>query len=872
MRSDGKDRRRQRRRAGGASTSPAESPAPAAARIPGVLDLVARALHEESGSEPALRFAVNALEEHLGFLFSSVYLYFPEADEFSLAAAGAGTGARVGQHGIYVGRRLAGSNPTLRTALAAGRLLCQPPSQAAALVPGLPAPGPAPVFLAPLVVQGSPVGVLVAAGSPAPPARAAEFVEAVAAHLGIALSNARRFAAADAERQRYRETVARIPEYLWSVELHGGKRTEVLYSPVLETLTGFTEAEHRSDPDLWERQIHPADRDDVLAVMERVLRGASCATEYRILRKDGAVRWVHSNIRATLSEDGEVIRLDGVVTDITDRKTAESALERRAGWLLAVSRIAAAVNDRLDLGAVLETTVEEVWRVVPAERIAIVRFVHEPLGATVAASRGASAGFRGTGERFELGPHLQALWERREVRYVPWFAQLGPGGPRVGSAFYVPVLDEGRCLAALIVYRRDVDAFEAPEREFLATVSTHVGLAVRNAALLAELRRAQQLAVELERARAIAELSSGLAHSFNNLFAGILGNSQLALRMPGAAPDVQQRLATIEQAALDGARMVERIRQLGGSAAVELPEPLDLATIAADALELLRTRWDCGRAAEVGALTVYRELAPAPSCGRPAELRECVVNLILNALLAMPEGGALTLRTGRSNQQSWLEVSDTGCGVPADLRERVWDPYFTTRGPRSTGLGLPVCRGILQRHGAEIIFESEEGRGTRVGFRLPAAPAPAAAPPSPSIREPRRGRVLLADDDAMVRDVHTVALQQAGYQVDAFADGLSALAALAENHYDVTLLDQRMPGMTGTELAGRIEAGWPELPVILLSGYREDVCDQVRSANVRRVLGKPVGLQQLAEAVATVLSEGRGPWPAPGEAAGGGGA
>jgi CheY-like chemotaxis protein len=199
-----------------------------------------------------------------------------------------------------------------------------------------------------------------------------------------------------------------------------------------------------------------------------------------------------------------------------------------------------------------------------------------------------------------------------------------------------------------------------------------------------------------------------------------------------------------------------------------------------------------------------------PTRRRPAELRECVVNLVL------PSGG----------------------------------------------LGLPVCREILQRHGAEIRFESEEGQGTRAGFRPPRSAMPEAVPP-PAGLAPGRGRVLVVDDDTMVRDVHTAALEQAGYQVAACAEGQQALAALAGSPFDLVLLDQRMPGLTGCELAARMEPRWPALPVILLSGYGEDVREQVRSANVRLVLRKPLGLQQLAEAVAAVLAAGPGPWPEP---------
>src|SRR5205807_2001579 len=163
-------------------------------------------------------------------------------------------------------------------------------------------------------------------------------------------------------------------------------------------------------------------------------------------------------------------------------------------------------------------------------------------------------------------------------------------------------------------------------------------------------------------------------------------------------------------------------------------------------------------------------------------------NFILNGLLAMAAGGTLSVRTGEDGQQAWLQVSDTGVGIAPELRARIWDPYFTTRGALASGLGLSLCRSVLQRHAAEILFESEPGRGTSMGFRLPRAepPRPGTAAAAGALVAKR---LLLVDDDPMVRDVHTVALQEAGYEVDAVADGESALAALEGGEYQLAILD-----------------------------------------------------------------------------------
>ncbi len=174
-----------------------------------------------------------------------------------------------------------------------------------------------------------------------------------------------------------------------------------------------------------------------------------------------------------------------------------------------------------------------------------------------------------------------------------------------------------------------------------------------------------------------------------------------------------------------------------------------------------------------------------------------------------------------------------------------------------SGVGSPVQEPLdaLRPAVGRLVAKRETGRGATTGVRLPlSVPAPAAAAPVAPAAPAPSGRILLVVDEAIVRDVHAVALRQFGYQVATAAGGEEALAALESSEHDLVILDQRMPGLSGAELAVRIDGRWPTLPVILLTGCGTDAGTEIKSGNVAKILGKPVPLHELAAAVAGALA------------------
>jgi signal transduction histidine kinase/ActR/RegA family two-component response regulator len=427
----------------------------------------------------------------------------------------------------------------------------------------------------------------------------------------------------------------------------------------------------------------------------------------------------------------------------------------------------------------------------------------------------------------------------------------------------VPILHQDGLIGALWVFNRTLRPFTGRDEAFLAGLGDHAAVAIVNARIhaerqraLEELRASQDRLVQTERLRALGEMASGVAHDFNNLLAVILGRVQL-LQMRAEDPELRRGLETIERAAADAAQTVRRIQEFTRTRQTRPFQPVDVRHVVREAIELTRGRWRDEAQVRGVTYAVRTDLGDVPAvAGEAAELREVITNLLLNGLDAMPDGGALDLDVRADGGSVIVTVRDTGSGMPAEVRERVFEPFFTTKGPRSTGLGLSVAYGIVQRHGGRIDVDSVEGRGTTFTIRLPgpgALPAarPGVADPGRSRAAAPAARVLVIDDERRVRELLVDILESAGHVAFPAADGASGLALLERvGPLDLALIDLGLPGMSGWEVAARLRAGQPELPLVLITGWgdRLDPAELDRSG-IGEVIAKPFRTEQVLRVV-----------------------
>lgn len=366
----------------------------------------------------------------------------------------------------------------------------------------------------------------------------------------------------------------------------------------------------------------------------------------------------------------------------------------------------------------------------------------------------------------------------------------------------------------------------------------------------------------------LGQMTMGIAHDFNNLLTTIIGHVELlqnTLADIAGENDVGGQLRTLEQAAGDGAALVRKIQQYIRHEKQDHFEHVELHHLADEVLTLTRPYWYNEPRRQGISIMVEPHLEPVPPIsGFANELREVVVNLILNAIQAMPAGGTLWVRT-RPNDAGGaiLEVEDTGVGMSERVKSRIFEPLYTTKGDSGTGMGLTVSYGIVREHNGEIEVDSQPGRGTC--FRLIFPPAGSARTlPDGSARtlpdaeapgttgEHHTVHILVVDDEPMVLTVTAKLLRLKGHKVTEAESGPEALDRFDEGGYDLVITDLSMPEMSGRELAHHLRKRSKHLPILLLTG---DTDSDDGSEMVNAVVRKPFKLDELEAVIQRVLAE-----------------
>ena len=395
--------------------------------------------------------------------------------------------------------------------------------------------------------------------------------------------------------------------------------------------------------------------------------------------------------------------------------------------------------------------------------------------------------------------------------------------------------------------------------ESLELLASHAALAHHNARLQAERDRALRQRFESEKLEGLGRLSAGVAHDFNNILASILGRAQL-LKRQVANPDFIDALSVIEQAALDGAGTVRRIQEFSRQTP-ETDDALvvaDLTQVVRDTVAQTESNWEQRGGGAVELDLDLSEQVMVLADGR--ELREVLTNLIHNALDAMEGGGKLRLATSIEPEYGVLICGDDGAGIPDEVKERIFDPFFSTKGNSGTGLGLAVSFGIVQRRGGTFDVQSVSDVGTVFTLRLPLATELPVTANVESLGEvsvdeaSHGGRVVVAEDDDLVRELLVHILTDGGYEVSAACNGLEALSIIAEKTPDLVLSDLGMPELDGWGLAEAMKRDHPNVPLGFITGWGATVDpEEVQQAGASLVLAKPFRYEEVLKQVAKVL-------------------
>ncbi|HEY7545198.1 MAG TPA: ATP-binding protein [Blastocatellia bacterium] len=337
-------------------------------------------------------------------------------------------------------------------------------------------------------------------------------------------------------------------------------------------------------------------------------------------------------------------------------------------------------------------------------------------------------------------------------------------------------------------------------------------------------RVSTEQAMRNDKLRALGQLASGVAHNFNNSLTAVLGYTQMVM---GKIEDatLKRHLKTVEMAALDATKMVQRIQSFARQRKDENWGPVELNTIVRDALDLTRSRWrDDARAEGIEYDIIFRpQEGTVVMCDQSA-MREVFVNLMINALDAMPRGGRLTITTAVENDTVLVTFADSGTGISEEVKQRIFEPFFTTKGAKGNGLGLAVSYGIVERHGGEIHVESEAGRGATFTLRMPIALDSAILPSELADDQvARQAFVLVVDDEVPIRALLANVLRARGHKVLMAEDGIAGLRAIEGSCFDLVITDISMPGLDGWTLVKEVRRRWPKTKVMVVTGYGEFV-------------------------------------------------
>jgi signal transduction histidine kinase/ActR/RegA family two-component response regulator len=384
-----------------------------------------------------------------------------------------------------------------------------------------------------------------------------------------------------------------------------------------------------------------------------------------------------------------------------------------------------------------------------------------------------------------------------------------------------------------------------------------------------ELRRTQQTVVQQERLRALGQMASGVAHDINNALCPIIAYAELLLKTLSDLPETERRqLQSIHRSGEDIAHIVQRLREFyrRRSDAEELT-PANVNDVVEQVVGLTRPRWRDLPQREGITIEIQTDLQPdlprLPS--DPSDLREALINLIFNAVDAMPQGGVITLTTRLENcpatadrkagRRVLIEVRDNGTGMDDKTRQRCLEPFFSTKAKRGgTGLGLAMVYGMMQRHKGDIEIESALGQGTRMRLTFPVLedavlidPVPAA----PLGTQSRSLRILCIDDEPHVRLLLRDCLTNLGHRVETASSGKQGVemfcAALrTDQAFESVITDLGMPGIDGHQVARSIKAASPKTPVVMLTGWASTMKeDGDKASEVNAVVGKPARVGEL---------------------------
>ena len=626
--------------------------------------------------------------------------------------------------------------------------------------------------------------------------------------------------------ERFRFVARAITDVIWDWDI---TTNALVWNDSVETVFGHKQNEIYPEIQWWFDHLHPDDRERVIAGIYGVLDhgGTSWSDQYRYRRADGTYANVSDRGYIARDSTGAATRIIGAMTDITERSRSEAAIRFQAQLLNAVQQAVVATDPE---GIVI------FWN----------KFAENLYGWTAEEAAGQTI------DELTPSPFLREHGAR--------ILERGAAGEAWTGEFLVQG-KSGKAFPALLT--------TSPVRDESGRVLGFVQVSID----LTERRNLEEQFRQSQKMDAVGRLAGGIAHDFNNLLTVIRLNTEIILE--GFDP-TDPRSEDVKQIKSAAERASTLTRQLLAFSRKQILQPrvLDMNTVVGNVEPMLRR-------------LIGEDVTIASNCGArgyvvadPGQLDQVLMNLVVNARDAMPQGGRITIETRNidldENYSSehapvvpgryvMLAVGDTGVGMTQDTREHAFDPFFTTKeAGKGTGLGLATVYGIVKQSGGYVWIYSEPDHGTTLKLYFPEVSAAAAFTTTEHravTNEAERGSetILLVEDEAAVRGLTSRILEKQGYRVIAAQHGREAMdiASREQGHIDLVLTDVVMPGMNGRGLVERLTGIRPGIKSLYMSGYTDD--DIIRRGFIepsKSFLQKPFTSDGLLQTVRKVLDSG----------------
>lgn len=629
--------------------------------------------------------------------------------------------------------------------------------------------------------------------------------------------------------EKYRLLVEQIPTVTYIAELDEASTTSHI-SLHVEKLLGFSQAEWTNDPDIWRKQLHPEDRERVLAEVARSHEtDEPFISEYRMLTRDGHVVWFRDEAVKVRDTDGKPLYLHGVMLDITDHKRTEAALK----------------SSETEKTAILDATME-------------LLVYHDTSLKVIWANRAAAESVGLTAEKL-VGRYCYEVWCRQNEPLVdcPAVQVIKTGQPHEieistpDGKYWIhrgyPVYDSKGSIAGVVTTVLDITDHKQAEEER---------------------KKFEAMLQESQKMEAIGTLAGGIAHDFNNLLMTIQGTASLMLYDVDSTHPHHELLQMITKQVRRGASLTAQLLGYASKGRYEV-KPISLNRIVEETSDTFgRTHKE---------ISIHRELTEDLSSieADQSQIEQVLLNLYINASGAMPRGGTLTIKTmnvthkdikdivhnPRSGSYVLLTVTDTGTGMNKKTRARIFEPFFTTKEMgRGTGLGLASAYGIIKGHRGYIHVDSKKGHGTTFSIYLPASDKKVvtAIKPAEHVIE-GSGTILLVDDEDPVLDTGVMMLEKIGYTVFEAKGGREAVEIYEANKdkIDLVILDMIMPDIGGGEAYDRMKEINPDVKILLSSGYSiEGEATEILDRGCDGFIQKPFNIKELSGKIREFLDKG----------------